>query len=250
MHFSFEHHDITTIGASIAKQVRKRKHLDAGYGHHDAASKKVKVEVGAACSELNPSASLKDDVESQVTKVDSTATPSEYTASAVTSRGSTPSAAFPPIRNKGGRPRTKPLASVPPTRNLKKATVLRVNRLVKAELPMDIWLHVFKYCKPDFLFKIRSISKSFKDALSKESAWSQTLCQQFGSNLPPPPPGLSYMNYANLLTQHGCQCCRDEGKGSTRRTYWAFQRRFCETCLDKNIVFVRSMSVLVATFAD
>ena len=253
MQISFEHHDITTVSASLAKEARKRKHNDTGYECSDGASKRPKLEaltayhenvdcVGLGSYAEGPGVKDSDSLPAHSTNV--TPSKSKGMGSADTTRSSTPSTNCSTPRNKGGRPRTKPPISNPPTKNLKKATVLRVNRLVKAVLPMDIWLHVMRYCNIEFLLKMRSISRAFREALSTDSdtVWSQTLRRQFGSNLPAPPPGLSQMHYANLLTQHGCQSCRDEGKGSTRRTYWAFQRRFCEGCLDRNIVFVSALS--------
>ncbi len=168
---------------------------------------------------------------------DKTASP----CSSNTSRSSTPASTSSDGRTKAGRPKTK---QVPPrlsTRCLKRATVLRRNRPVQTSLPQDVWLNIFIHSKPEFLFKARAFAPGFKDAISLDSVWNGSLLEEFGPSLPDPPQGLSYMQYANLLTRHGCQGCNEEkheGRGKARRTYWAFQRRYCETCLVDKTIYV------------
>ena len=154
------------------------------------------------------------------------------------SRSRTPASTSFQGRNKGGRPKTKPSASRPLTKCYKKSTVLRVNRPVEARLPMDVWNRILNYCKPDLLVKLRLVSQGFRDAISNDIIWKDSLIQEFGPLLPEPPQGLSYMHYANLLTSNGCQACHEERRGKARRTYWAFQRRYCEPCLTERVVFV------------
>lgn len=230
MEVSFEHHDVSTVGAKLAKQVQRRKSRIAARQQDEARMKRPRLNDEGIRQEKtsSPFGSPQNLIGCS----------SGNSASGGASTFSISCNMIAPARNKGGRPRTKPLDLVPSTKCLQKGTVLRVNRLVQAQIPMDVWLNIFSYAKPDFLFKARFVCKSFNEALLKESAWKQALLQQFGPSLPQPPAGLSQMNYANLLTQYGCQSCRDEGKGSTRRTYWAFQRRYCETCLVDKIVFV------------
>jgi len=160
------------------------------------------------------------------------------------SRSSTPAPTSIQRRRKVGRPRTKALLTGPSTKRFKKSTVLRVNRPVEARLPMDIWDRIFEFSKPEALFKLRSVSPGFKEALSKEGVWKDSLFQEFGPSLPDPPQDLSYMHYANLLTSHGCQACNNLCGGKARRTYWAFQRRYCEICLVDKIVFVSALELV------
>jgi len=158
-----------------------------------------------------------------------------------TSRSSTPASTLSDGRKRAGRPKTKQTASKLSTRCLNKATVLRCNRPVLASLPQDVWINIFIHSKPEALFKARAFASGFKDAISLDSVWRGSLLGEFGPSLPDPPQGLSYMQYANLLTRHGCQGCNEvkhAGRGKARRTYWAFQRRYCETCLVDKITYV------------
>lgn len=135
--------------------------------------------------------------------------------------------------NKGGRPRTTTVPSSKPT---KAPTKLRQDRPVMARIPIDVWQTILGFCKPAFLLKARQVSSSFKTALSFDSAWKTARLRMYGRDHPDPPTGISEMQYADLLTGVGCQSRDCEGK--PRRTYWAFQRRWCEPCLAQNVVSV------------
>ena len=119
---------------------------------------------------------------------------------------------------------------------------LRKNRPVQTELDMDVWVTIFANSKPDLLFKLRLVCSGFRDALSPNSSvWKHSLNLEFslksasGLAVPDPPPGLSWINYTYLLTGRGCQAC---GTKSAKKTRWAFERRYCDSCLTKKIVWV------------
>ena len=152
--------------------------------------------------------------------------------------------AFQPGRNKGGRPKGKSPASKAPKKQLKGATILRVNRPVDVWVPMDVWRAVFKICKPETLFKLRLVCHEFKDEIKSENVWERSLFLEFGDSLPKPPQGLSYFHYANLLTRHGCQGCSQTGRGQSRRAYWAFTRRYCENCMQQKVIYVSTLRLL------
>ena len=100
---------------------------------------------------------------------------------------------------------------------------------------MDVWRHVLAYCPLDFLLKARTVCRSFRKALSHDLAWKEARLNNYGIDLPGPLPGLSEMQYADLLSGIGCQ-----GKGcdqKARKTYWAFQRRWCDKCLKAKVMF-------------
>lgn len=163
--------------------------------------------------------------------------------SSSTSRSSSPACTSSDGSKKAGRPKVKQTPSTLSTRCLTRATVLRRNRPVQASLPQDVWINIFNHCKPESLFKARTFASGFKDAISLDSVWKGSLLEEFGPSLPNPPQSLSYMQYANLLTRHGCQGCSEAKharRGKARRTYWAFQRRYCEACLVDKIIYVRS----------
>ena len=139
-----------------------------------------------------------------------------------------------PKRNKGGRPRTKEVVKY---RQLKGNTILRKNHPVLARIPLDVWQRVFSFCPLDFLFKTRKTCSGFRAALSYESAWKECRISNYGTDHPQPPPGFNEMQYADLLSGIGCQ-----GKGcgdkKARKTYWAFQRRWCDKCLKSKTITV------------
>ena len=121
-------------------------------------------------------------------------------------------------------------------------TRLRTNRPVAAEIPFDVWELVLSYCPLDYLFKACLIDKKFRHGLSYDSAWRNTRIMNYGPDMPGPPGGLSEMQYANLLVGQGCMSCGDK---KTRKTYWAFLRRWCNKCLKEKVILVRANSLLL-----
>ena len=137
-----------------------------------------------------------------------------------------------PRRKKPGPfPRTTSRASLP----RKAPTRLRKDRPVRTGLPMDIWETILGFCTLEKLLKLRGLSGTFYSALKSESTWKQARIHQFGSEQPDPPDGLSEMQYADLLVGVGCHGTGCSEK-CTRRTYWAFRRRWCEKCCVLNLV--------------
>lgn len=138
----------------------------------------------------------------------------------------------PPFKRKRGPPARKlPRKFQPRTA----PTRLRKDRPVQTEVPMDVWGIVLGFCRLDKLLELRHNNPTFLSALGKtEATWKQARLNHFGHDHPNPPPGLSEMQYADLLVGVGCQsfACREK---CTRKTYWAFQRRWCEKCCIKNL---------------
>ena len=147
-----------------------------------------------------------------------------------TSRNSSPARSE---RSKGGRPRTK--KQFPRQKQLLVPTKLRKDRPVTNEIPCEIWQSIFAFCPPDFLLKAVTI-KYFKEILQRnEHTWKLARLRSFGPDIPDPPLGMTELQYAELLTGFGCQGCDDQ---KARRTYWAFERRWCEVCLVENVASV------------
>ena len=140
----------------------------------------------------------------------------------------------PPPKNKGGRP---------PSQNLKPPpsgpTVLRKSRPVKIWIDMDAWQWIFEFCPVDFLLKARTVCSGFRHALKSPFIWQKARMNTLSPSHPPCPPDLTEMQYADLLTGLGCQS-KGCGNKKARKTYWAFQRRWCDTCLHKNVIEVNS----------
>ena len=133
-------------------------------------------------------------------------------------------------RNVGGRPRKHPVKEL----SKKPLHFLRKNNPVKVELCPDIWNCIFDVSPPEFLLQACQTNIQLQDLLRRyQSIWKKSRTNTYGIEHPDPPPGLNEAQYADLLTGIGCQ-----GKGcpekSTRKVYWAFQRRWCSGCLETN----------------
>ncbi|KAG8533208.1 uncharacterized protein KY384_001991 [Bacidia gigantensis] len=137
---------------------------------------------------------------------------------------------LPPKKPKRGRkPNPKPanIARNGPTR-------LRKDKPVRTGLVTDVWEIILDFCPLEKLLKLRGLSPTFHSVLSGDKVWRASRLNQFGSDHPPPPNGLAEWQYANLLIGTGCHGAGCKEK-NTRRTYWAFQRRWCEKCCHNNI---------------
>lgn len=145
-----------------------------------------------------------------------------------------------PKRNVGGRPKTAPLKQkkhVGPTR-------LRKNKPVVADVHMDIWELILPYCPLRFLFTARNINKIFRERLGYASLWKKCRIQNYGTDMPEPLMGMKEWDYADLVEGLGCMGCQNK---RTRKTYWAFQKRWCAKCLEKNTVSVCTQSCSYTT---
>lgn len=141
---------------------------------------------------------------------------------------------LPQPKNKGGRPRT---AHLKPRPTQKGFTVLKKTKPVKIWIDMDAWQWIFEFCPVDFLLKARTVCSGFRQALQSPLIWQKARMNTLGPTHPPCPSVLTEMQYADLLTGLGCQglgC----GNKKARKTYWAFQRRWCDNCLHQKVVEV------------
>ena len=114
---------------------------------------------------------------------------------------------------------------------------LRINTPLQQALPMDVWRLLFSSCNPKILLQLNLVCKDFQILLGERSIWNAARHSTFGADHPDPPPGMSEMQYAKLLTGVGCQSsdCSDR---RARAVYWAFGRRWCEICLQSNTIDV------------
>ena len=145
------------------------------------------------------------------------------------------------IKNRGGRPKRE--TPIPP-RQPKGALRLRVSNPVKAFLPPEIWKLILEQSSPALLLRARALSRSFYNVLtygSEQSTWTAARKLTYGDHHPDPPAGVDEIQYADLLEGHGCQSCKNV---KTRKTYWAFLRRWCESCLNERVVPVSVLALL------
>lgn len=131
-------------------------------------------------------------------------------------------------RSATGRLKMKAKKAVGPTR-------LRKSKPVQAAIPMDIWEMIMPYCPLRFLFTARNINTDFRERLKYESIWRKCRIWNYGPDMPDPLPGMKEWDYADLLEGLGCMGC---GNKRTRKTYWAFQKRWCKDCLAKKSTLV------------
>lgn len=109
----------------------------------------------------------------------------------------------------------------------------RRGRAVNVSLPLDIWAEVFDVTPPDALFKMYgSVPLCFRVMSERPNIWKK--CREhFSDTLPDPPADLNEFQYTDLRHGTGCMNC---GRKSTRKTYWAFIRRWCKGCLQKRTI--------------
>ena len=204
---------LTEEGSS--SQATKRTHLSTI--EDDLPRKQQKLDNGSALSTLSQSDS----------PLNSSAHATSFNS---VSRSSTPAEAN---RRKGGRPRSD--KQFPRQKELRVRTKLRTNRPVKNDVPFEIWESILGKCPLEFLLKAVNIPHFSHILLRNENTWKAARVHQFGHDMPDPPPGISEYKYANLLVGSGCHGCGDK---LTRKVYWGFVRRWCDSCLKKNVLQV------------
>ena len=142
--------------------------------------------------------------------------------------------------NRGGRPK-KERSSAPkqPSGPLR----LRKSKPVKAYIPPELWKLVFEHSSPALLLRAKNLNRNFYKSLTSGcqlSLWATARKLTYGAEHPNPPAGISEIHYADLLEGQGCQGQGCKNK-KTRKTYWAFLRRWCENCLDAKVVSVSAI---------
>ena len=150
-------------------------------------------------------------------------------------------------KNRGGRPRKdKPNTPKQPSGPLR----LRKSKPVQAYVPPELWKLVLEHSSPALLLRAKNLNRNFYGLLTSGdqlSLWATARKATYGVDHPNPPAGLSEIQYADLLEGQGCQ-----GRGckniKTRKTYWGFLRRWCESCLETKIVSVSTLSHPLSNF--
>ncbi|OCL01359.1 hypothetical protein AOQ84DRAFT_329127 [Glonium stellatum] len=112
-------------------------------------------------------------------------------------------------------------------------TKLRVGRPVKTVLCADLWPIIFQYSESSVLLHMKDVAPLFREILGKKSVWKESRVYNYGDQIPPPLHGLEEWQYADLRHGQGCMSCKKE---KTRKTYWAFLRRWCKACLHSKII--------------
>ncbi|KAF4634227.1 hypothetical protein G7Y89_g3881 [Cudoniella acicularis] len=119
----------------------------------------------------------------------------------------------------------------------KRYTKVKDTRTVSAKerIGQDIWMRILEFTPPSFLKKARLISREFRDTVDKfDSIFVNCRKENYGWDMPPPPPGLTERQYSDLLGGKGCQEPGCTNKKASR-TYWSWAKRWCSDCWEKNI---------------
>lgn len=97
------------------------------------------------------------------------------------------------------------------------------------EIDMDCWFTILSFSTPAQLLAMRrTIPSCYHFLRDNPTLWKHSRNYHYGAALPEPPSELTEFQYADLRHDHGCMSCKAP---NTRKTYWAFLRRWCKTCL-------------------
>lgn len=107
--------------------------------------------------------------------------------------------------------------------------ILTCRKPVSAFVPIDAWAQIFRRSDLKFLLQAQLVCKDFRDILSAQSMWRDARLYNYGAAIPGCPTGLNEKQYANLLVGRGCQVKPCTQK-LTKKVYWAFMLRMCESC--------------------
>ncbi|KAJ4357777.1 uncharacterized protein N0V89_002353 [Didymosphaeria variabile] len=113
-------------------------------------------------------------------------------------------------------------------------TRFRRGTVLKKQVDLDSWFTILRFSDPAQLLEMRTrIASCYRFLRDNPMLWKHSRDHSYDDSLPDPPSVLSEFQYAHLRHGHGCMSCH---KPSTRKTYWAFLRRWCKTCLHSKIV--------------
>lgn len=117
---------------------------------------------------------------------------------------------------------------------LHKPTKFRRGRTLSKGVDLDCWFTILSFSNPAQLLEMRSkIASCYRFLRDNPMLWKHSRNYYYGGSLPDPPSELTEFQYAHLRHGHGCMSCNTP---STRKTYWAFLRRWCKTCLQSKTI--------------
>ena len=179
----------------------------------------------------------------------------------------------PANKPKGGRPKNPPK---PPKVRTSLPTLTSKNPV--KHFPLDLWGMVFGFSTPKFLLKAQGVNKLFNLALQYSKCWESARRTTY-PGCPDPPAGMSEREYAFHLEDGGCQAMikdeddeneeneedgddGDDGEngenarngnkcnGKARKTYWAFQKKWCAKHLRKRVIASQDVQNLEEQYPD
>jgi hypothetical protein len=115
-----------------------------------------------------------------------------------------------------------------------KPTKLRRGKVPSQGVDIDCWHTILSFSDPAQLLELRTkISSCYRFLRDYPMLWKHSRAHYYNDSLPDPPSELTEFQYAHLRHGHGCMSC---GTKSTRKTYWAFLRRWCKKCLQTRTI--------------
>lgn len=108
-------------------------------------------------------------------------------------------------------------------------TVLTARKPVSTFVPVDAWAQIFRRSDLKFLLQARLVCRDFRDILTTQTIWRDARIYCYGDSIPDCPKGLNERQYVNLLSGKGCQV-RPCTQNLTKKVYWAYMLRMCESC--------------------
>ncbi|CAO2658709.1 Nn.00g064320.m01.CDS01 [Neocucurbitaria sp. VM-36] len=125
----------------------------------------------------------------------------------------------------------------------RKPTRLRKGKMLSKGVDLDCWFTILSFSDPAQLLEMRSkIASCYRFLRDNPMLWKHSRNYYYGSNMPDPPSQLTEFQYAHLRHGHGCMSCHAP---NTRKTYWAFLRRWCKTCLQSKTLKEQDAMVLL-----
>lgn len=115
-------------------------------------------------------------------------------------------------------------------------STIKLHKIKKPKLPskgvdLDCWFTILSFSDPAQLLEMRrTIPSCYHFLRDNPALWKHSRNYHYGDDLPEPSSELTEFQYADLRHDHGCQSCKTP---NTRKTYWAFLRRWCKDCLKK-----------------
>ncbi|KAF2035509.1 hypothetical protein EK21DRAFT_47623, partial [Setomelanomma holmii] len=107
-------------------------------------------------------------------------------------------------------------------------------KLPSKGVDLDCWFIILSFSDPAQLLEMRSgIPSCYYFLRDNPMLWKHSRTYHYGSDLPEPPSELTEFQYADLRHDRACMSCKAP---NTRKTYWAFLRRWCKTCLQSRTI--------------
>lgn len=133
---------------------------------------------------------------------------------------------------------TQKLKQIKPTR-------FRKGKILEKGVDLDCWFTILTFSDPAQLLEMRQkIASCYRFLRDNPKLWVHSRNYFYGNDMPDPPSNMDEFQYAHLRHGHGCMSC---GAPSTRKTYWAFLRRWCKTCLQSKTVKEHDALIIMRT---